>query len=55
VPGPSGGRDREYVARRMIEEIGAAVNGASAIAASRHVELASLYARRLRGAERRTG
>ncbi|MDP9413129.1 MAG: hypothetical protein M3Q08_03345 [Pseudomonadota bacterium] len=41
------GRRTEYVAKRMLTEISAAERSASAIAASRHVELANLYARQL--------
>jgi hypothetical protein len=37
-----------YLAERMLSEIAAAEGSASAVAASRHVELATLYARQLR-------
>ncbi|HEX9946901.1 MAG TPA: hypothetical protein VGA98_05105 [Allosphingosinicella sp.] len=40
----------EYLSERMLIEIGAAECSATAVAASRHVELATLYARRLRDA-----
>lgn len=39
----------EYLKERMLTEIGAAECSATVVAASRHVELATLYARRLRG------
>ena len=39
---------RSYFAERMLTEIAAAEGSASAVAASRHVELANLYARHLR-------
>jgi hypothetical protein len=40
-----------YFAERMLNEIAAAEGSASAVAASRHVELATLYARHLRSAQ----
>jgi hypothetical protein len=40
----------EYFSERMLTEIGAAECSSTAAAASRHVELATLYARRLRDA-----
>ena len=43
-------RRPSYLAERMAAEIAAAQGSASAVAASRHVELATLYARRLRAA-----
>lgn len=49
------GRRTEYVAKRMLTEIRAAERSASAIAASRHVELANLYARKLQGGSFRAG
>jgi hypothetical protein len=42
------GGGRSYFAERMLTEIAAAEGSASAVAASRHVELATLYARHLR-------
>jgi hypothetical protein len=41
-------RRPSYLAERMLSEIAAAEGSASAVAASRHVELATLYARQLR-------
>jgi hypothetical protein len=41
-------RRPSYLAERMLNEIAAAEGSASAVAASRHVELATLYARQLR-------
>jgi hypothetical protein len=47
--GDRGGQgQRDYLCERMLGEIDAAECSASAAAASRHVELATLYARRLR-------
>jgi hypothetical protein len=43
-------RRPSYLAERMLTEIAAAQSSASAVAASRHVELATLYARQLRAA-----
>ncbi len=48
-------RGTEYVAKRMLMEIRAAERSASAIAASRHVELANLYARQLQDGLFRAG
>jgi hypothetical protein len=42
------GGGRSYFAGRMLTEIAAAEGSASAVAASRHVQLATLYARHLR-------
>lgn len=47
APAERGG-GRSYYAERMLTEIAAAEGSASAVAASRHVELANLYARHLR-------
>jgi hypothetical protein len=46
------GSGRSYFAERMLTEIAAAEASASAVAASRHVELANLYARHLLARDR---
>jgi hypothetical protein len=46
--GGRGRQQREYFCERMLGEISAAEGSATPVAASRHVELATLYARRLR-------
>jgi hypothetical protein len=47
APAQRGG-GRSYFAERMLSEIAAAEGSTSAVAASRHVQLATLYARHLR-------
>ena len=54
APAERGG-GRYYFAERMLTEIAAAEGSASAVAASRHVELANLYARQLRARGRIAG
>lgn len=51
--GERGGQDpRDYFCERMLSEIDAAECSSTPVAASRHVELATLYARRLREGDR---
>jgi hypothetical protein len=47
--GPARGGQAAYMHGRMVSEIEAAESSATAIAAARHVELATLYVRALRG------
>lgn len=47
APSAPGSDEGDYFKRRMLAEIGAAERSLSAVAASRHVELANLYARHL--------
>jgi hypothetical protein len=47
TPELSSGVESGYSAQRMLNEIQAAERSASAVAASKHVELATLYARQL--------
>lgn len=52
-PAAGGGEDpRDYFCERMLSEIDAAECSSTPVAASRHVELAILYARRLREGDR---
>ncbi len=51
IPSPERVGARNYLSDGLFREIAAAERSASAIAASRHVELATLYARQMRNAQ----